>query len=77
MEDKVIVLRAAGGQAGVSGQRLWQREGLGTRVVRSHSLPFLLSGYTNLKVGEAEKNEFASVAPPQASLGRRILKKPT
>lgn len=55
MEGKVAVLRAAGGQAGVSGQQLWQREGLGAKTVQLHSLPSLLSSYIHLTVGGAEE----------------------
>lgn len=53
LEDEVIILGAAGGQNEVSGQQLWQREGLGAKVVQLHSLSSILSGYIHLKVGGA------------------------
>lgn len=70
MEDRVVVPRAAGGLAGVPGQRLWQR-------VCLHSLPFLLSGYTYLKVGEAERMSLLLSPPASALPGKWIPKEPT
>lgn len=69
MEDKVVVLGSTGGQAGVSGQQLWQREGLRAKAFQRHSLPSLLSGYIHLKVGGARMSLLLSLA----SLGRWIL----
>lgn len=51
MEDEIVVL----GAAGVLGQQLWQREGLGAKALQLQSPPPLLSGYIHFKVGGAEE----------------------
>lgn len=38
-EDKKVVLGTTGGQAGVLGQQLWRREGLGAKALRGALSP--------------------------------------
>lgn len=65
MEDKVVVLGAAGGRAEVSGQQLWQREGLGAEAVQLHSHPSSLATFLSRWAGPRRMG-FASVSPPLA-----------